>query len=882
MSTVARTGLSPVHTSILDWSQSRPDWQRDALRRLVEQNSLDETDVDALVALCEQQCGLREPGAEELQAIPLERRHLPSVAETGEDVALESIADVRHVNALAGNQVLTFGQTGLTVIYGDNASGKSGYCRVLKRACRARNRGGKIMPDVYKDPPGDPAQATITFVSGDTRDTTTWIDGEDPALELSAASFFDADCAVVHVQQANDIAFTPFGLDVLERLVHTCDAVQTRLAAAKRQLESEQPASLRKPKCRPETAVGRVIAKLSRSIVFEQVAPLAVLTDDERNGIQQIRADLASDPVKASNELKAKRQRIDELRRAVKHAADVLSPEATRQLRELADVATAKEQAAHLASTELFVDDPLPNVGNSTWKALWEAAREYSASDAYPDNAFPVTEASARCVLCQQELGTEARARMTRFEEFVKDSTTQAARDARSAAASALLRMESLKLDRQSYQRVWDELKNENEELARVVRTAIVRLRQRQRRILTAYSDSQPQSWESLPEIPGTGEADFNGLLATMESREELLRDSEDPEHRTTLQKQLVELEDREWLATVLEDVENEIFRLGQIKKIEAAIRSTRTTEITKKNKALAADHVTNKLRDRFVDEVQQLHAEKVRVELAAVRGDRGASLYRVRFLRAPDAPVSAVLSEGENKCIALAAFFTELATSPSNSALVFDDPVSSLDHRWRTKVAERLVAEARVRQVIVFTHDIVLLHDLMDLADKHTIPTHHQRVSRTSSGTGTVHDELPAKAQGTKHRLDSHGKLARQARRLYENNDEEEAEKLVIDCYGELRATVELAIEQYVFCHVIVRYRDYIDTKHMNRVWVIEKSDCVFLKSLFDKCSDVTASHSKSAGRNYTPPAPRELEQDIDDLAQWIESINGRRKTST
>ena len=40
----------------------------------------------------------------------------------------------------------------------------------------------------------------------------------------------------------------------------------------------------------------------------------------------------------------------------------------------------------------------------------------------------------------------------------------------------------------------------------------------------------------------------------------------------------------------------------------------------------------------------------------------------------------------------------------------VFDDPVSSLDHRHRDRVAERLAEEGKTRQVVVFTHDMAFL----------------------------------------------------------------------------------------------------------------------------------------------------------------------------
>jgi hypothetical protein len=52
-------------------------------------------------------------------------------------VSLCSIRDPKHVNALLPSQGLDLGGVGLTVVYGDNASGKSGYARLIKSAVRS-------------------------------------------------------------------------------------------------------------------------------------------------------------------------------------------------------------------------------------------------------------------------------------------------------------------------------------------------------------------------------------------------------------------------------------------------------------------------------------------------------------------------------------------------------------------------------------------------------------------------------------------------------------------------------------------------------------------------------------------------------------------------
>ena len=68
----------------------------------------------------------------------------------------------------------------------------------------------------------------------------------------------------------------------------------------------------------------------------------------------------------------------------------------------------------------------------------------------------------------------------------------------------------------------------------------------------------------------------------------------------------------------------------------------------------------------------------------------------------------SEILSEGEQRALALAGFLTEVALTEGSGPIIVDDPVSSLDRDRSVRVAERLAEEACQRQVIVFTHDII------------------------------------------------------------------------------------------------------------------------------------------------------------------------------
>ncbi|MFW8584112.1 AAA family ATPase [Rhizobium beringeri] len=84
----------------------------------------------------------------------------------------------------------------------------------------------------------------------------------------------------------------------------------------------------------------------------------------------------------------------------------------------------------------------------------------------------------------------------------------------------------------------------------------------------------------------------------------------------------------------------------------------------------------------------------------------------------------SEILSEGEQRALALAAFFTEVTVTEGSGPIVIDDPVSSLDRDRGLKVAARIAEEAKSRQVIVFTHDLIFFNDLCREADDRGIKT--------------------------------------------------------------------------------------------------------------------------------------------------------------
>ena len=198
-----------VLQELVGWSRCLPLWQQDALRRLCQHGELTEDDIAELVQICRSQHILPEEGETSPVAEQISLEHVQANETSAGSVTLKAIKEVGNVNILAEGQTLRFSHEGLSIIYGRNGSGKSGYARVLRRVCRARHPGGRILGNAYSDETQPPASATIEYRIGNEDHSTSWIDGEAAPVALSAISVFDSDCAMIHVDGTNEVAYMP-------------------------------------------------------------------------------------------------------------------------------------------------------------------------------------------------------------------------------------------------------------------------------------------------------------------------------------------------------------------------------------------------------------------------------------------------------------------------------------------------------------------------------------------------------------------------------------------------------------------------------------------------------------------------------------------------
>ncbi|UIY24832.1 hypothetical protein LZK76_02965 [Rhizobium leguminosarum] len=133
------------------------------------------------------------------------------------------------------------------------------------------------------------------------------------------------------------------------------------------------------------------------------------------------------------------------------------------------------------------------------------------------------------------------------------------------------------------------------------------------------------------------------------------------------------------------------------------------------------------------------------------------------------------------------------------------------------------------------------------------------------------VSEGLPWQHASIRDRIDKLEKAAREARKL---RYRDAAAKI----YDRLRATWERGLEDVAFAGVIHRHRDYIDTKNLRRVTVIEDADVETFRKNFKKCRYLVEAHDPSRARDSAVPPPDDILADIKILADWADSLRTRQ----
>ncbi len=859
--------VSPVE-KIVDWAKNKPVWWRHAIRLSLRDGELTPATLQDVYQIAKMEHGLLDKDFSYSNAeIDIDTTGFG--AESGE-VTLKSISKVVNVGALAEDQCLEFQKKGLTVVYGDNGAGKSGYSRILKHACLARGKAPEILGNVF-EVSTEPSSAIISVEVNGQQYDKPWDLMTAADTNLKSIRIFDGEVADNFVSDEDELGYKPLGLHLLEGLATAIDYVKRQV------VEEIMPGNgiVSLPDF-GDTEAGRFIGKLSSESDIDDVDK-HVVTEEEIESLDKLQNEInelkSKSPEQIRKELNNKKRQLLPLKRFITDLSDKLGDKVFDEIKSKSLDATAKTALAEQLRDRILNDLPISNIGDTAWYVMWSAAEKLlSAEDG---KGFPPKNGED-CPLCLQEVGEESASKLKEFQEFVLDKTSQQAKESQGALNNIREKIKKYNLDASPYEAAINIVNDSEKDFTENFNNLLSDLKER---LELFCHECLPETLERLNLVA------VEKINTLIEKTEKYLTElADDKGAAEVLQKKetrLSEILDRKLIKANVSQIKSNILRYKALKKYGALELQCKTRPVTDVNADICKTEVINPLVQSFDDELVRFGFDRFKV-ITQTRGRSGAQLLRLEISDCGELLVAKVASEGEQRCIAIACFLAEMRVDHRKSAVIFDDPVNSLSHQWSGRVAKRLVEESLLRQVVVLTHDIAFYKYLLEETEEHDDAIFNGIcLERSRKRAGIVRSSPPWDALTTSARIKELKKQLRVLREIDKNGTERDLRIAAYNCYGYLREAWERLVEEKLLNQVVTRFGRGVQTNRLKRLVDLTEDDIKRIDAGMSKCSTYFRGHDSAPNIGDPYPTIDDVEADLSAIDDFNTELQTKRKRS-
>lgn len=835
---------------LIDWANSQTNWVRAVVSEaLSTRDTLPEQSLDRIYALS---LAERELSGESVEEIPKLTAGSPT-NNNGGTLVLTSLSDVRNVNVLALGQEVLFNPT-MTVLFGENATGKSGYVRILKRLAAVRSVE-EVLPDISVAGARPKPHARLGYRLGDTEDSIDW-DDEAGVPPFTRISVFDTRAVSFHVDDDLNYRYTPRDLALFEIAHEALRAVRERLENSRdAKLRPENPFLSR---FQPGSTVYAKIETIGPTTDLDEIEILAAVASEEESELLVIRDKvdaLAPHALNSQLEVALSEKALAEATLQTSRAVGSFDWPGHNE--RVSSRIEADGNYRRATETAFSGEDILSALSNE-WRDFIEAGEAYIQH--IDHQQYP--RAGDRCIYCRQDLSELALALVQKYRDFA-NSTFRVQLDGAISAletgseifadldVDALRTEASRKIEAAEGQDTPHELAQKAIEFADVITPALE----------TIGAGLQPIDPAPLLHLAHDAEAVASSVddQATKLIEDLNKRSAEREAEQEKARRKLRDLEDRITLRALLPSIRAHVEDIKWASRASTAIDRfpPLLRSLTDASKLASEDLINQDFESHFTEECKSLRAPEVNLEFP---GREGAASRRKSLTT--EHKLSEILAEGEQKAIALADFLAEASIRKDSAPFVFDDPVNSLDYRRLEYIVDRLVALSGDHQVVVFTHNIWFAASLLEkFADaSETDRCYYYDVSETPSGTGVV-------TRGSHPRWDTQRKTRARVNELIQTARPESGElqqALIEKAYESIRNWCEVVVEQELFKSVTQRYQPHVRMTMLARI----KYDALQTAAgetlaLFEKACRVIEGHSQPLETLNIRPTLEELEQD-------------------
>ena len=851
------TPQTTIWDELSEWGKELHSWQRFILSYAVRDGKLDPSRVDEAYKLFLRDTKL-DVGTEEIPPLP------PSITGRGDssindDILLKRIKSLKGVNAIPETSELTFGEK-LTIVYGHNGAGKSGFVKILSAACFCRSGYSGIISNIFK-PPSDNVPASAEFIiSRDNRqEEPICFTVGDETEELQRICVFDSSVAHTHLNQESTLGFQPVGFDVFDEMARVIKLIEKKLETdieARRKPNNFTNLFLEKGEIADE------VSQINASTNVDVLDSLSIFGRAEQERLEEIIRQEAEVRTNSSEEtlgiLSRVKTDITALSSKIRKQLIHLDGKACKSALTLLEKQKAAAEKAANIGAKTVKHSNFHKIGSSVWNKFVEASRNLAQaeSESYPREKDP-------CLLCHRPLDQSSIVLIGQMWAFLDDSSRKTVLDIGAKINNLIKILNNLELillpPESRVRSDFSKIIPEFVEILDSISNAFIE----RRNIITLALSNNSGTLMPKDDIAFPSNT-LDDAIIKIEEYERKLREGRFVEILANLRTEHVKLRQRQILNKNINTIRTYIEDLKWIEKASNHKRSVLSTRfVTDKQKKLFRTHIVGTYINHLSYECEKLNFS-LPYEMKT-RGSEGQTLRKLE-VQGKYSPGD-IFSEGEQRALALADFLTEINLNPSSAAIILDDPVTSMDHRRKKKIATRLVDETTKRQVIVFTHDLVFFAFLSDYAENGQIPCERHWIERHDNVPGHVNlgDAPPVTKE--------YRKTTKAMEFLEEAKKVSGSERvnLIKSGAGSLRKTLEVVIIHYLFKDVVQRWDEQIRIGALTKIcWSNELANEIIV--LQDDISRLIEGHSNS--EEFAGETP-----DLEDLKKLINRVNDVRE---
>lgn len=401
------------------WLVKQPFWVQDATWRLYNKRSIDDSQIGLYAQMC-----LDQTQNKEVEFQHINKDVFGGVANEPQ-IAIKSIHDVTGVNALAENTSLSFGEKGVSVVYGLNGAGKSGFMRIFKNVS-GHPYAEQIQQNIFRKAGAAKPFCRFDIAIGEEYQTVEMdLTAKGNNQFLRQCDVFDTRISTAYISSANSVSYEPFVFTVLKELAVIATSIhhviQDKIGAIP-ELQLSRPDFIRKS---AEAAWLEQLTEKStipeECIVWKEADSKRI---DELNKLldtQQVRASIKNKEYQRTQIKKI----YDEVHGISKRIAETV-PTTFRVQYEALQKAKAQYELAKTIFTDNATEQDKQSVSVADFKALWKAGRSYYENRIYIANGNGFAKPGSVCPLCLQRIEGDSLQRFASVDEYINGSFSEA------------------------------------------------------------------------------------------------------------------------------------------------------------------------------------------------------------------------------------------------------------------------------------------------------------------------------------------------------------------------------------------------------------------------------------------------------------------------